>query len=399
MTETTRILASTSGARAIARELNRRNFFALAAAGAVGALAGCSGGGGSSSASSATSASPAAGGGALEDALSIYTWGEYDSPDVIKAFTTDKGPKITLDSYSSNEEMISKLVAAKGTGGYDIVVPTGTYLPQMVENGLLQKINRDLLPNLQYMDKQFLGQAWDPTNEYSICKAWGTSGFVYDTTVVKRELKTWADFLDCAQKEASGKTSLLDDLSEVASPYFWANGIDWTTTDAAHLDAAEAFMVDKLAPHIAAFDSYPGGGAIPQGTHVLMHAWNGDARIGLAESKTPERWKWVLGAPTTELWMDNWTIVAGAPHPEAAHAWINYTMDPANQLKQLDYIGYHTGAAGIQDAATKAGLKRLDMVFFTPEQLATMKNGALNEGQQRRVDIWNKVKAKAASGG
>ncbi len=318
---------------------------------------------------------------------------------MIKAFTTDKGPKITLDSYSSNEEMISKLVAAKGTGGYDIVVPTGTYIPQMVQNGLLQKINRDLLPNLKHMDPQFLGQAWDPTNDYSVCKAWGTSGFVYDTTVVKRELKTWADFLDCAQKEASGKTSLLDDPAELTSAYFWANGIDWNTTDAAQLDAAEAFMLDKIAPHVAAFDSYPGGGAIPQGTHVLMQAWNGDARIGISESKTPERWKWVLGSPTTEIWMDNWTVVAGAPHPEAAHAWINYTMDPANQLKQVDYIGYHTGATGIEAAAEKAGLERLDMVFFTPEQVATMKNGAITSAQQRHVDIWNKVKAKAAAGG
>ncbi len=265
MTEPTRILAGTKAARAITRELNRRNFLALAAAGATGVLAGCSSGGSGSSSAASAGASPAASGGALEDALSIYTWGEYDSPDVIKAFTTDKGPKITLDSYSSNEEMISKLVAAKGTGGYDIVVPTGTYIPQMVQNGLLQKINRDLLPNLKHMDPQFLGQAWDPTNDYSVCKAWGTSGFVYDTTVVKRELKTWADFLDAAQKEASGKTSLLDDPAELTSAYFWANGIDWNTTDAAQLDAAEAFMLDKIAPHVAAFDSYPGGGAIPAG--------------------------------------------------------------------------------------------------------------------------------------
>ncbi|MBC3734951.1 spermidine/putrescine ABC transporter substrate-binding protein, partial [Bacillus pumilus] len=78
-------------------------------------------------------------------------------------------------------------------------------------NGLLSKLNLDLIPNIEYMDPAYLGRAWDPTNDYSICKAWGTTGFVYDKTVITRELTTWADFLDAAQNEASGKTSVLDD--------------------------------------------------------------------------------------------------------------------------------------------------------------------------------------------
>ncbi len=276
-------------------------------------------------------------------------------------------------------------------------MPTGAFIPQMVQNGLLAPINHELVPNLEHMDPAFLGQAWDPANNYSICKAWGTTGFVYDTTKITRELKTWNDFIDAATKEASGKVSVLDDPAEVTGIYYWANGIDWNTTDPAQLDAAEKFVVDTLAPHIAAFDSYPGGQAIPQGTHWLMQVWNGDARIGIQESKTPEKWQWVLGSPATELWMDNWAIAAGAPHPEAAHAFINYVLTPENQLKNVDYIGYHTGAKDIETAAEKAGLEMLDLVFFSPEQIATMKTGEVNENQQRTVDIWNKAKAAAGA--
>ena len=216
---------------------------------------------------------------------------------MLEGFTADLGPKITLSSFSSNEELISKLVAAKGTSGYDIVVPTGTFIPQMIENGLLAKLNLDLIPNLEHVDPAFLGRAWDPDNEYSICKAWGTTGFVYDKTVITRELKDWNDFLDAAQNEASGKTSVLDDPAELTGLYFWANGIDWNTTDPADLDAAEDYLVNTLAPHVSAFDSYPGGAAIPQATHALMQAWNGDARIGMIEGGEPERWQWVLGGP------------------------------------------------------------------------------------------------------
>ena len=386
-----RILADSSIAPVVRHQLTRRGFIGVVAAlGAAGVLTACSPGGSAKPAPGAT-------GGAVEDKLSIYSWGEYDAPEVIEAFTKDEGPKVVMDTFNSNEEMIAKLVAAKGTSGYDLVVPTGVFIPQMIENGLLAKLNLDLIPNIEHMDPAFLGREWDPKNEYSICKAWGTTGFVYDKTVITRELKTWSDFIDAAKNEASGKTSVLDDPAPLGGIYYWANGIDWNTTDAEHLDACEKFLVEELAPHISAFDSYPGGAAIPQASHVLMQSWNGDARIGIQESPDPDRWQWVLGAPDTELWMDNWALVEGAPHPEAAHAFLNYILTPENQLAQVDYIGYDTGAKGIREAAEEAGLEMLDMVFFDEAQVKTMHEGKVTEAQERIVEIWNKTKAAAGA--
>ena len=385
-----RILASRAAAPILVRELSRRRFLSFAAAaGGAAFLAACS--------SPGANPAPVATGGELEDKLSMYSWGDYDAPEVLEGFTKEFGPKFTVDSFGSNEEMIAKLVAAKGTSGYDILVPTGAFIPQMVENDLLLKLNKDLIPNIEHMDSAFLGRGWDPTNEYSICKAWGTTGFVYDKTVITRELKTWNDFLDAAQNEASGKVSVLDDPAEITGMYYWANGIDWNTTDTADIDACEDYIVNTLAPHIAAFDSYPGSGAIPQGTQALVQVWNGDARQGIINSPDPDKWQWVLGAPTTELWMDNWAISASAPHPEAAHAFINYVLTPENALAELDYIGYHTGATDIQATAESEGLEMLDLVFFTPEQLDTMVDGTVNEAQARTIDIWNKAKAAAGA--
>ena len=205
MTEEVRILAHRSAARIIDGELTRRGFLAAStAAGVAAVLAACSPAG-------VEGRLPQATGGKLESQLSMYSWGDYDAPEVLKAYTSKLGPTIKMSSFGSNEEMIAKLVAAKGTSGYDIVVPTGVFIPQMVENKLLEKFNKDLIPNIKYMDSAFLGRQWDPDNKYSVCKAWGTTGFVYDKSVITRELKTWNDFLDAAQNEASGKTSMLDD--------------------------------------------------------------------------------------------------------------------------------------------------------------------------------------------
>ena len=389
--EEIRILAPAGAAKTIRRELSRRRFLSFAAAASsAGLLAAC--------APSGSPTTAQASGGPLESKLSIYTWGDYDAPDVLDAFTADLGPKISLSAFNSNEEMVAKLVGARGTSGYDLVVPTGSFVQPMADHGLLEKLNHDLIPNLKHVDPTFLGRAWDPDNEYSICKAWGTTGFVYDVTAIDRELKDWNDFIDAAQNEASGRTSLLDDPSEITGIYFWANGIPWTTTDPDDLDAAEAFLVNELAPHISAFDSNPGSGAIPQGTHALLQSFNGDARLGILETTNrPERWKWVLGAPSTELWMDNWAIPAGAPHPEAAHAFIDYVLAPENAISELDYIGYDTGAKGIAQVASDTGLPMLDLVFFTPEQVATMHEGELTEAQERVVQIWNATKAAAGA--
>ena len=117
----------------------------------------------------------------------------------------------------------------------------------------------------------------------------------------------------------------------------------------------------------------------------------------MLEHKQPDRWKWVLAGPTTELWMDNWCIAAGAPHPEAAHAFLDYVLDPENSFLEMDYIGYNTGALGIEEMAAERGVELPEMIFFTDEQIATMKNGAVNEAQDRRTEVYDKLKAAASA--
>jgi spermidine/putrescine transport system substrate-binding protein len=393
--EGVKILAS----RATAERITRRHFLAGSAVAVFSSsvlLAAC----GEDTPTPSGSESPAAGG-EIEDRLNFFHWAEYDDPEVFKDFEKEFGAATKIDVYASNEEAIAKLVAASGTSGYDIVVPTGVYIPQMVQNDLIQELNLDLIPNFENLEEIYRDQPWDPGNKHSVCKDWGSTGWIVDRSKVSAPIATWNDFIDVTMGEASGQTSVLDTPGNLAGIYFWANGIDWATTDTAALDACEEFTVNELAPHIKAYDSYPGI-ALTQGKYALSHAWNGDARQGLLSTDEPDRYEWGLGAPVTELWMDNWCIVTGAQHPNAAHAWINYILDPDVSLKDLAYHGYNTGIAGVREKAEEAfaggneSFGFLDLVFFSDEQVATMDPGAVNEAQQRLVDIWNK--AKAASG-
>jgi spermidine/putrescine transport system substrate-binding protein len=334
--------------------------------------------------------------------LAMFTWGEYNDPEIVGSLAeADLGVSMKVDYYPSNEELITKLSAANGNSGFDLVVPTGPYIPQMIEKGLLQKFDKSKLPNMVNVDPLYLGQAWDPTNDYSVCKDWGSTGFVYDTTKITRDLKDWPDFIDACMNEGSGRCSVLDAGPNLTGMYFWANGIDWTTEKTEDLDACEAFLVDQFAQHIKGFDSYPST-AVAQGAYDIAMAWNGDARAAYGRiadaGGNPDDWKWVLGGPTTELWMDNYCIPTGAPNAEAAHAWINWLLTPAVSIKDLEYHGYHSGMKNIDQllAELAPDLTYADMIFFTDEQVATMRTGAVNSAQDRLIDIYDKVKAKAA---
>lgn len=333
--------------------------------------------------------------------LAMYTWGDYNDPEIVGAQAESAlGVSMKVDYYASNEDLITKLSASNGTSGYDIVVPTGPFIPQMIEKGLIQKFDLSLLPNMVNVDPLYLAQSWDPGNEYSVCKDWGSTGWMWNNAVLNRDIATWNDFIEVSMGDASGNVSVLDSANNVTGMYYWANGINWTTEEAADIDACEAFLVDQYASHIKAFDSYPST-KIAEGAYTLSMAWNGDARQAFVRIEEaggdPEEWKWALGAPATELWMDNYVIPTGAPNLEAAHAWINWLLTPEISIQDLNYHGYHSGIKDIDTllAELVPDLVDGDMIFFTDEQVATMQTGAVNSAQDRTVDILNKVKAKA----
>jgi spermidine/putrescine transport system substrate-binding protein len=335
--------------------------------------------------------------------LNMYTWGAYNDPDIVgKLAEGDLAIKMQVSYYTSNEDLITKLAASKGTAGFDIVVPTGPYIPQMIQNGLLEKFDKSKLPNMANVDPNYLAQKWDPTNDYSVCKDWGSTGWFYDKTKIKTEIKTWSDFIAVCQGEGSKNCSVLDTPANIAGMYFWANGIDWNTEKKEDLDGAEKFLVDQFATHIKAFDSYPSD-KIAEGAYTVSMIWNGDARAAYPKISDAggnvDDWVWGLGAPVTELWMDNYCISTGAPNPDAAHAWIDWILIPEVSIKDLDFHGYNSGIKNMSQLLKelKPDLKYGDIIFFADEQVKTMRTQVITSVQDRLVDIYNKLKAAAGA--
>ncbi len=372
--------------RAAVPRLTRRALLGGMAVVGAGALAGCG---------ERTYAPTAAVDGALEDRLNVYSWGDYDAPRNIRRFQRERDVTVQMDAFASNEEMIAKLGTARGTSGYDIVVPTGSYVPQMVANGMLAPLDHTLLPNLANLEPSARGRDWDPGDEYVVAKTIGTTGFVYDTQQISRPMESWADFIAAAGEEARGSVSVLDDPFEVAAIFFASRGYDLNTTDRAHLDEARAFLTGEFAQLIRNFSSDPSQNVV-QRDFALMQCYNGDARLGIEEGDY-EHWRFVYPAPTANLWMDTWAIAAGSQHPDNAHAWINYMLEPDVAYREVNYNGYPTGVAGQREQAQTRGLEMPDLVFPPDEVMARLTSGLVTEAQETLVDILNEVKAVAGS--
>jgi spermidine/putrescine transport system substrate-binding protein len=392
--ETIRALIPRATLGQLSNQLTRRGFIRLSGA-AVGGLwlAACGGGEGGDATTASTAASTV-GSTQLGGDLSIFTWAEYQNPDNTAAFSAATGVNVILDIYESNEAAIAKLELAGGSAGYDIVVPTSAFIKLLVAKDLVAELDMGKLPNAVNIDPKIaaLQNADGIAGRYSVVKDWGSTGWVYDSSVVTQPIKTWGDFLAvAAQDGVSGKMSVLGAPGDVTGIVFWRDGIDWNTTKTEDLDHAEKVLLEELAPHLKAFDSYPGV-TLVAGEYVLSQAWNGDARVAVIED--PERYKWGLGAPKTELWVDTWAILKAAPHPEAAYAWINNILDPVVAAKETEWHGYDTAVMGA-DQHLPADLPGKEIIFFTDEEKSRLVPGEVNEAQDRIVEIYNKLQAAA----
>lgn len=334
---------------------------------------------------------PARAAGEIEDQLSMMGWADYISPDNIAAWEEQTGSKLIYDSYASNDEMYSKLQLAAGNSGYDLGMNTDFMIALLIQGGLIEKLDQTLIPNMAHVRPEIAHPDFDPENAYTLPKSWGSEGFIYDKSIIQRDLAGWGDFLDAMRNEASGRVSLLDDALAIA-PLFWSKGLSWNTTDEAAIKTVEA-EVEALAKHVKTFNSYPVQD-VANGTVVMAQIWNGNARQAIDASQNPNL-VFVYGDPITEAWLDSYHIPAGAQHRNAAHSWINYVLDPQVAAREIVYTGFLSPVTGAE--ALLPEKTATDPLIFPPAEV--MKRGERtqrNETYDRRVQILTKLKAAAA---
>lgn len=327
----------------------------------------------------------------VEGQLSMMGWADYISPDNIRAWEQANGSKLVYDNYASNDEMYSKLQLSQGNSGYDLGMNTDFMIKLLIDQKLIQKLDRSLVPNIDKIRPDFIHPDFDPENAYTVPKSTGSEGFIYDKSVITRPMKSWGDFLEAIESEASGQTSLLDDALSIA-PLFWSKGLSWNTTDEAALKDAEA-RVETLAKHIKAFNSYPVQ-EVASGSVILAQCWNGNAKQAIDASKN-ENLVFVYPEPISELWLDSYHLPTGGKNLKAAHSWINYVLDPEVAAREITYTGFLSPVVDTKKHLD-AAVANHPLIYPPAEALKRGERTQRNETYDRRVAILTKFKAAAA---
>ena len=276
--------------------------------------------------------------------LNIFVWTEYFPQDMLDCFELVYGIKLNRDEYSSNEEMYAKLSA--GGTAYDLTQPTDYIVGLMIRQGLLQELDHSKMPNMVNFDEGWMNQDFDPGNKYSIPYLAGTDAIVVNTDTVENIPQSWADLW---KPEYAGKMIFLDDSRAVIGLTLLTLGYDPNTTDPAQLDEAQAKLAE-LVPNIKVFDSDSPKTALIAGDVDLGMTWTFEAFAAQLENPAIQ---YIYPTEGAILWQDNWVMLAGAAHADAAYAWMNYTMQgDVFWLTLRDYTYTNPNKAALEYAKT-----------------------------------------------
>jgi spermidine/putrescine transport system substrate-binding protein len=285
----------------------------------------------------AESAAPAASEPAATDlagqSLTISNWAGYYPEDLATQVEAAIGVPLTISNHATNEEIIAKLTAG-GDSGIDVAFVSGQYAQALNEAGLLAPIDPAKVPNLANLYPEATQLAFDPGNAFSVPYAWGTTGICYRSDVID-EPTSWNDILQ-PSAENKGKVTQMTTERWLALPALKALGYSINTTDDAEIAKAKDLLVASK-PGLLAYDDTTFYSRLVSGEANAVVAWDGWCNYGTAEN--PDI-KFTIPKEGSDLWADTMVILNTSQNVDAAHAFINFILDPANHAWVAENILY-----------------------------------------------------------
>lgn len=341
---------------------------------------------------------------ALADEVRVYNWSDYIDEALLEKFEEETGINLIYDVFDSNEVLETKMLA--GGSGYDVVVPSGTFLQRQITAGAFQKLDPSKLPNLDNMWDvvEARTEQYDPDNAYSINYMWGTTGIGANINKVQEILGPDAPvgslslIFDPANMEKLAECGVhfLDAPTEMIPAALKYIGEDPDSHDPDVIAKAEEIFT-AIRPYVQKFHSSEYINALANGDICVAFGWSGDilqSRDRAAEADNGV--EIVYNAPTEGalMWFDQMAIPTDAPNPEGAHAFLNFIMNPENIAAASNYVYYANGNAAskpflVEDVITDTAIypddATLENLFTTTPYPAKV--------QRVVTRMWTRVKS------
>lgn len=275
--------------------------------------------------------------------LHLYNWGEYMGENFISGFEDLTGATVVVDYFDSNEAMYIKVANGEP---YDILVPSDYMIERLIQEDLIQKLDKDKITCMDELVDAVKGLPYDPNNEYSIPYFWGTVGIVYDKTKVSEadlEKEGYNIFLDTKYK---GDIYLYDSERDSFMMALKALGYSMNTKDEKELEEAYNWLVkcvETMEPEIVTDEIIDN---MAQGRKALGLIYSGDAAYVMSEN---ENMGFYMPETGTNLWSDAMVIPKNAENVELAHEFINYACSYEAAMDNSSFVGYTSANQEVMD--------------------------------------------------
>ena len=302
--------------------------------------------------------------------LYVYNWGQYISEgddgslDVIAAFE-EAYPNIHVQysTYDSNEIMYSKL--ANGGITVDVIIPSDYMIGRMVQEGMLEELNFDNIPNYQYIDDAFKNTSYDPENKYSVPYTWGTVGIIYNTKYVEEADVTGWELL-WNEKDA-GKILMFDNSRDAFGIAEYLLGYDVNTTDETELQDCAA----KLAEQKPVVQQY----VMDQIFDAMENeeAWIAPYYAGDYLTMVEENPDLAFYRPTAQgynMFIDAMCIPTCCQEKKAAETFINFLCSPEISSANMAFLGYSVPSTAAKELMDPE-VANSDVAYPDADTLAT----------------------------
>ncbi|WP_228720355.1 extracellular solute-binding protein [Zophobihabitans entericus] len=270
--------------------------------------------------------------------LHIYNWSDYIAPDTISKFRQLTGTRVTYDVFDSNEVLDGKLIA--GNTGFDIVVPTDSFLARQINSNIYLALDKSRLPNYHNLDVSLLElmKKHDPDNTYSIPYMWQSTGIGYNIDKVKEilgddaPLNSW-DLIfkpENLQKLQRCGVAFLDAPSEVFPTVLNYLGYDPNSQNEKDYLVATK-LLEKLRPYVTYFHSSKYITDLSSGDICVAIAWTGDvmqAAMAAQEAKNGVNIGYIIPKEGAIISFDVLAVPKSARNVDAAYEFLNYLLEP-----------------------------------------------------------------------
>ena len=266
--------------------------------------------------------------------INFFNYGENIDDETVKEFEKEYGIKVNIETFDDMEAMYQKV---KGGGvKYDVVLVSDAFMPRMINNNLIQELNKDNIPNISQMDEEYLNLDIDPGNKYSVPYMFGTVGLIYNKDVIEEKVDSW-DIL--WNEKYKNQIFMFDTYRDTLGVALKKLGYSLNSTNEKEIKEAEELLLKqrKLVDPIYGVDN--GTVMIPAGESDINMIWSGE---GLNLQDEYPNLEYVVPKEGANFWIDSLCIPSNATNVEGAEKFINFVSDKESALRIADEIGYTT---------------------------------------------------------